>query len=147
MNPSATLATERTLPFSPEAIYDAFSNPSVLASWWGPKGFANSFEVFEFRVGGQWVFTMHGPDGNDYANRCRFEALEPAQGVVIRHDCPPFFTLTVTLRAVPGGTHLSWEQTFDDAQTAQTVQRLVGPANEENLDRLTLALQRQSSAD
>lgn len=135
-----TLSTSRTLPFTPQAIYGAFAAPELLARWWGPAGFTNTFETFEFRPGGRWTFVMHGPDGTDYANSNRFESLEPDRRVVVRHDGQPFFTLTISLTPVGGGTLLEWDQTFDDAQTADAVRHRVDPANEQNLDRLTWVL-------
>ncbi len=140
MDKDSTLSTSRTLPYSPQAIYQAFASADVLASWWGPDGFTNSFDVFEFRVGGRWKFTMHGPDGTDYPNECVFAALEPGSTVVINHVCPPYFTLAIGLTPVEGGTHLTWEQAFNDSRTAQAIKHIVEPANEQNLDRLTVAL-------
>ena len=141
------LSTARTLPFSPEAVYAAFACGPVLAAWWGPEGFTNTFDTFDFSVGGKWIFTMHGPDGKHYANTSFFERLEPASSrIVIRHDCPPFFTLTVGLTPVAGGTHLTWDQAFDDAQTARAVSAVVGTANEQNLDRLTAVLRNVGAA-
>lgn len=49
-----TMRTSRILLFSPTAVYAAFSSPELLAQWWGPEGFSNTFEVFEFKAGGQW---------------------------------------------------------------------------------------------
>ena len=132
--------TERTLPFSPQVVYNAFSSAELLATWWGPEGFTNAFETFEFQVGGRWKFVMVGPDGARYPNQNIFTALEPASCVVIRHDCEPFFTLTVQLREVAGGTHVLWQQAFDDKHVAQAVKAMVEPANEQNLDRLTHVL-------
>jgi uncharacterized protein YndB with AHSA1/START domain len=146
MNIERTLSTQRVLPFSAETIYRAFANPEVLASWWGPDGFSNTFEVFEFRVGGRWIFTMHGPDGRSYANTSFFANLEPGRTIVIRHDCQPFFTLTVSLSPVVGGTLLNWDQEFDDSETASAVKAIVGDANEQNLDRMTKALALSASA-
>jgi len=140
MSNDATFRTERTLPFSPQAVYNAFASAEVLATWWGPKGFTNEFETFEFQVGGRWTFVMVGPDGARYPNQNVFVELEPDSRVVIRHDGEPFFTLTVQLTAVSGGTHLQWQQVFDDAHIAQAVKAMVEPANEQNLDRLTVAL-------
>ncbi|NDY92859.1 SRPBCC domain-containing protein [Ideonella livida] len=140
MDSDRTLSTQRTLPFSPQALYGAFADPALLARWWGPAGFTNTFETFDFREGGRWVFTMHSPHGQDYANQSLFTRLVPGEVVVIRHDCAPFFTLTVSLSPVPGGTQLRWDQAFDDAATAQAVKAIVGRANEENLDRLTAVL-------
>jgi uncharacterized protein YndB with AHSA1/START domain len=140
MNHDTTFRTERTLPFSPQAVYNAFASAEVFASWWGPEGFTNEFETFEFKVGGRWTFVMVGSDGARYANRSAFTELEPASRVVIRHDCEPFFTLSVQLTVVKGGTHLQWVQVFDDAHIAETVKAIVEPANEQNLDRLIRVL-------
>ena len=46
------------------------------------------------------------------------------------------------MRLTPVGeaTHLSWKQVFDDAETARAVKLRAGPANEQNIDRLTRVL-------
>ena len=141
MSHDTTFQTERTLPFSPQAVYNAFASADVLAAWWGPEGFTNEFETFKFEVGGRWTFAMVGPDGARYPNQSVFTELKPASRVVIRHDCEPFFTLSVDLNATQDGTHLLWKQVFDDAQIAQAVKAIVEPANEQNLDRLTRTLE------
>jgi len=128
------------------AIYGAFASPDLLALWWGPEGFTNTFEVFEFKAGGKWNFVMHGPDGKDFPNESVFSQLEPDSKVVIEHICAPYFTLTVTLSPVDCGTLVTWEQVFADAKTAQTVKRIVGPANEQNLDRMTQVLANANAA-
>jgi uncharacterized protein YndB with AHSA1/START domain len=135
-----TMSTSRELPFSQAAIYQAFASPDLLAAWWGPDGFTNTFEIFEFRVGGKWKFVMHGPDGKNYLNEQIFLQLEPDTLVVLEHICAPYFTLTVRLSPVSGGTLLSWEQVFSDIETAQAVSHIVGPANEQNIDRMTQVL-------
>ena len=140
MTEDRTLRTSRSLPNSPQEIYAAFASADLLAAWWGPEGFSNSFEVFEFTAGGRWKFVMHGPDGKSYPNESVFLALVRDAKVVIRHACPPQFTLTVELASVSDGTYLTWEQVFDDAQTAQAVTRRVGAANEQNIDRLAHVL-------
>ncbi len=137
-----TLRTSRFLPYRPSEIYSAFSSPDSLASWWGPEGFTNSFEIFDFTPGGQWKFVMHGADGKDYLNESRFVELVPDAKVVIEHNCPPHFTLTIELTPENDGTRLSWVQTFDDAAMARAVKQRAGNANEENIDRLTRVLRK-----
>jgi uncharacterized protein YndB with AHSA1/START domain len=144
MSHDTTFRTERTLPFSQQAVYSAFATADVLASWWGPEGFTNEFETFEFQVGGRWKFLMVGPDGARYPNQSVFTELESASRVVIRHDCEPFFTLSVELTAVNAGTHLQWRQVFDDPHIAEAIKAIVEPANEQNLDRLMHVLQRRT---
>lgn len=135
-----TMRTSRILPFPPSAIYAAFSSPALLAQWWGPEGFTNTFEVFEFKPGGQWKFVMHGTDGNHYLNESVFAQLVTNSMVMIEHICAPLFRLTVQLTPVENGTQISWEQVFADVATAQAVKSIVEPANEQNLDRLTRVL-------
>jgi len=140
MTEERTLRTSRTLPFAPKEIYGAFASADLLASWWGPEGFSNTFEIFEFAPGGRWKFVMHSPDGENYPNESFFEELVTDSKIVIHHDCPPNFKLTVQLTPVSEGTHLTWEQVFDDAKTAQAVKQRAGSANEQNIDRLTTVL-------
>ena len=71
--------TSRLFPHSPAKVFQAFRDPAVLAEWWGPDGFTNTFHEFDFRDGGAWRFTMHSPDGKDFPNESRFlEIAEPA---------------------------------------------------------------------
>ncbi|AFT69010.1 Activator of Hsp90 ATPase 1 family protein [Alloalcanivorax dieselolei B5] len=38
------------------------------------------------------------------------------------------------------GAHLTWDQVFEDAETAQAVKQRAGSANEENIDKLARVL-------
>lgn len=136
----ATFRTERTLPYSPQLIFGAFARPELLALWWGPAGFSNTFETFEFRPGGRWKFVMHGPDGKNYPNESVFAEVQPPARVVVQHLSLPRFTLTVTLTPSGAGTAIAWNQEFEDAAVAAQVKHIVEPANEQNLDRLASIL-------
>jgi uncharacterized protein YndB with AHSA1/START domain len=135
-----TFSTSRQLRASPASIFEALTDASRLARWWGPAGFSNEFDIFEFRTGGRWLFTMIGPDGQRYANEAVFSAIEANHQVVIRHINQPHFELAITLEASSEGTLLRWDQTFEDASVAQAIRHIVEPANEQNLDRLSVEL-------
>lgn len=134
----STFTTSRELHATPSDVFAAIQDPVRLARWWGPNGFSNRFDVCEFRPGGRWLFTMVGPDGTCYPNESIFARIEPDRQVVIQHTCPPHFTLTITLEPSPGGTLVHWEQAFADAAVASAVRPIVVPANEQNLDRLSV---------
>jgi uncharacterized protein YndB with AHSA1/START domain len=133
----ASFRTSRDIPSSPEQVFAAFTDPQRLARWWGPAGFTNTFTVCEFTPGGKWSYTMHGPNGGDYPNESVFEEVEPAAKVVIRHVSKPNYRLVITLTPSAGGTTVSWDQAFDDADVARRIEHIVVPANEQNLDRLS----------
>lgn len=125
-----------------EAVFGAFSDPNILAQWWGPNGFTNTLEEFDLRPGGAWRLVMHGPDGTAYHNVSGFVEVVPTERVVYDHLDPSHrFRMTMTYADEGGGTRLTWRMRFDDAEEAEKVRRLVTEANEQNFDRLQAALQ------
>jgi uncharacterized protein YndB with AHSA1/START domain len=125
-------------------VYDAFARPELLARWWGPTRFTNTFEIFEFKPGGRWKFVMHGPDGTHHPNESVFLELEAPSRLVIHHVSAPRFVLTVTLTPQEGGTALTWTGVFEDPAVAARIRHIVEPANEQNLDRLQSLLEERA---
>lgn len=134
------IETRRVIPFSPKQVFQAFADPAVLAKWWGPKDFTNTFDEFEFCEGGAWRFTMHSPDGKDYANESRFLRIVEPSLIVLEHNCAPQFQAHFQLSEVESGCAIDWCMVFEDAQTCANVAKFAGDANEQNLDRLEQAL-------
>lgn len=139
-----TYNTSREIPAPIEQVFAAISSPERLARWWGPAGFTNTFHTCDFKVGGHWTLTMHGPDGHDFANESVFAEIEPPRKLVVHHLSSPRYRLTITLTPSEGGTTVSWSQAFENARVGQRLERIVVPANEQNLDRLTAETLRAS---
>jgi uncharacterized protein YndB with AHSA1/START domain len=137
---SATFCSHRVLPYRPHAVFEAFARPELLAQWWGPDGFTNTFEVFDFKAGGRWKFVMHGPNGSHHSNESIFRELQAGSKIVIHHVSLPRYVLTVTLAAQDSGTEINWAQEFEDPAVAARIRHIVEPANEQNLDRLASVL-------
>lgn len=131
-----TFDSSRYFACTPATLFAAIRQPERLARWWGPDGFSNQFEVFEFRSDGRWVFDMIGPDGTRYANESVFFHIEDSRQVIIDHTCTPLFRLTITLTPEGEGTRVQWLQVFEDAAFAQAMKHMLEPANAQNLDRL-----------
>lgn len=132
--------SRRVIAHPPERIWEAFARRELLERWWGPAGFTNIFETFEFVPGGRWVFVMHGPERGHYPNQSRFATLEQPSRIVIQHECAPFYELTIALMPAGGGTQVDWLQVFADPAVGERIRHIVGPANEQNLDRLEAVL-------
>ena len=137
---NTTFRHHRVVPFSPRSVFNSFARPDVLACWWGPAGFTNTFEVFEFRPGGSWKFVMRGPDGSRHPNENVFLALNPPSGLVIHHVSPPRYMLTIDIEEHETGSVIRWTQEFEESAVAARIRHIVVPANEENLDRLVSVL-------
>jgi len=134
------LVASRHLPHSPQRVFDAFRDAEQLARWWGPNGFTNEFDEFDFSPGGAWTFTMCAPDGKRFANASRFtEIVEPSR-VALEHTSKPHFFLAFELQDVDGGTLVVMRQTFDSSDECARIAKYAGDGNEQNLDRLQALL-------
>jgi uncharacterized protein YndB with AHSA1/START domain len=134
------LVTSRVIAAPRSRVYAAFADPALLARWWGPTGFSNSFENFDLRAGGTWRFVMHGPDGADYPNESVFVEVLPGERVVFNHISRPAFEMTITFSDHGPRTAVGWRQRFATAEECRRIAPLAVPANEQNLDRLVALL-------
>lgn len=135
------IISSRTLPATRDEVFAALRDPIRLAQWWGPKGFTNTFQEFDFRPGGAWRFTMRGPDGTVYEMDQQFAEIVPPGHLVVRHFQPGHdFSLTITLAARGAGTELTWAMRFADPAEGEKARAFVVPANEQNFDRLAAHL-------
>ena len=131
---------------TPTEVFAAMSDPDRVARWWGPDGFANTIHQFEFKPGGRWLLTMHGPDGTDYPNESRFTRIVDNQVFEIEHLNGHHFLLTLELVPMDAGTQVRWRQTFDTVEHYRRLAEFVAPANEQNLARLAAEVQRGKRA-
>ena len=138
------ITTVRVLHAPRELVFCAFRDPQRLAKWWGPNGFTNSFREFDFREGGNWRFTMKGPDGVEYPNENVFVEVTPPERITLKHVSNPQFQLTITLDQPldkpEERTKIGWRMLFNTAAERDSVKKIVVPTNEQNLDRLEAEL-------
>jgi uncharacterized protein YndB with AHSA1/START domain len=126
-----------------ERLFAMFSDPGELTEWWGPSGFTNTFHEFDFRPGGRWRFTMHGPDLKDYENEKTFIEIVEPQRIVFDHFEPMHgFRMTMDYEPVGDGeyTKLTWQMDFADGAGNEKFRDLITVANEQNFDRLEARL-------
>lgn len=135
--PMTNFNTSRGISANIDQVFAAFSDPERLARWWEPAGFTNTFHACEFETGGRRIYTMHSPNGGNPENESIFELVEPPRRVVIRRNSQPLYRLKIELTRIDSGTKVSWSQEFDDAEVATRIAKIVIPANEQNLGRLS----------
>lgn len=139
---ASEIVTTRLLDAPRGRVFRAFSDPAVLARWWGPTGFTNTFKAFDFEPNGIWRFVMHGPDGVDYPNESVFAEIVKPERVVLNHVSGHKFQATFLMQEQHGKTLLHWTMRFDNAEDCARVRDFVVAANGENMDRLAHQLGR-----
>jgi uncharacterized protein YndB with AHSA1/START domain len=99
-----------------DLVYAAYTELRHLSQWFGPRGFTTTTHLFEFRPGGAWEYTMHGPDGTDYPNYIEYIEISPPERIVLLHgahrDDPEAFTSTVTFAERGGGCEVTLRSLF-----------------------------------
>src|ERR1700730_2475361 len=49
-----------------ELVFKAYTDPSLLLRWLGPRNMTMKIEKFDARSGGEWRYVHTDPDGNAY---------------------------------------------------------------------------------
>jgi uncharacterized protein YndB with AHSA1/START domain len=135
------IVTTRSVHATREAVWNAWTNPILLAQWWGPKGFRNTFYAFDLRPGGEWRFIMHAPNGTEFPNESVFVDIAEPERIVFRHLAPVHaFLATAEFADDRDGTAIRLTMLFPTAAECERSRRYVVQGNEENLDRLEALL-------
>lgn len=121
-------------------MFRAWTEPELLARWWGPKGFTNTFHQFDLRPGGTWKFTMHGPEKGNYQNECVFFKIEEPTLIAWNRLSQPIFRVVATFEAEDRNTLLTFRMQFDTKEECDKIRKFVPDKNEENFDKLEAVL-------
>ena len=76
-----TVTLKRTLNAPIKLVWDAWTQPDHIAQWWGPKGMTTKIIEHDFRVGGQWKYTMDMPDGNEFVSDGVYTVIEELEKI------------------------------------------------------------------
>lgn len=60
------IVIERVFNTPREKVWEAWTNEGEVKKWWGPEGFSAPSILIDLRVGGKYIFCMHGPKGSEY---------------------------------------------------------------------------------
>jgi len=99
-----------------ERVFRALTEPSWLASWWGPAGFTVPEIALDLEVGGAYRFGMQPPDGELFHLAGEFLEIDPPGRIAytFRWEEPDpedqDTVVTLTLEEVGGVTELSLHQ-------------------------------------
>lgn len=139
--PDCEIRSVRTVNAPQKLVFEAWANPNHLKNWWGPAGFTNTFNEFDFRPGGKWNFIMHGPDKGNYANECEFTKIEKPTLIAWKRYSQPLFQVVFTFEEVnSNNTKIIFRMVFDSADACNKLKKFVVDKNEENFDRLEVEL-------
>jgi uncharacterized protein YndB with AHSA1/START domain len=65
-----------------ELLFRAWTDPKMMARWWGPRGFENPACELDVRVGGALWIVMRGSDGTEHPMKGVFQEIVPPEKLV-----------------------------------------------------------------
>ena len=112
-----------------EMVFRAWTDPHLVAAWWGPQEFTNPVCELDARPGGAILIHMRAPDGTIYTMTGHFEEVVPPERLVFFSaafvDDPqdPFLENrnTVTFTDLGGKTQVTLQVVVLKATEAATV--------------------------
>jgi uncharacterized protein YndB with AHSA1/START domain len=131
-------------------VWEAWTDPEQTAKWWGPRGFTLTTHGKDFKVGGFWAYTMHGPDGVDYPNKTIYHEIEKYSRLVYDHggndDRPPMFRVTVLFSEIKGKTKMAMTMALPTPEAAEETKKFIKKAGgNATWDRLAEFLEKETS--
>ena len=82
INPSDSLIIQRVFNASRVLVWKAWTDPSYVSRWWGPKGFSAPHCAIDLRVGGRIHLCMRSPVGKEYWNSGEFREIVAPERIV-----------------------------------------------------------------
>jgi uncharacterized protein YndB with AHSA1/START domain len=109
----ATLTIQAEFDATPERVWRLWTDPRQLERWWGPPTWPATVTRFDLEPGGQALYHMTGPDGQQSHGWWEFVEIDPPTRLVFKdgfaHDDGrpnldlPVATGTVTIEAIGAG--------------------------------------------
>lgn len=136
------LITTRLIAAPRDLVWKVLTTPEHLRHFWGPDGFTNTFKSYDLKVGGQALFTMHGPDGTDWPNRFIFLTIDAPRLLRWSHDnggegtVDHKFTGELELTDEGGKTRVELRVIEKDFASRDAIAPYAVPGGLQNLDRL-----------
>jgi len=141
ISPDCEIVSSRVFNKPCKSVFRAWTNPTLLAKWWGPAGFTNTFYEFDARPGGKWLFTMHGPEKGNYENECVFLEVDAPHLIAWDRISKPLFRVVTTFdETAEGHTLLTFRMQFASKEECDKIKKFAPDKNEENFDKLEVVL-------
>jgi uncharacterized protein YndB with AHSA1/START domain len=105
-----------------EIVWQVWTKPEHIKHWWGPDGFSNTIEKMQVEPGGEWIFTMHGPEEQDYPNRTIFREVVQHKKLVHEHFDPNFIAI-IEFETQGNNTLLHWYKLYESKELFELVEK------------------------
>jgi uncharacterized protein YndB with AHSA1/START domain len=103
-----------------ELVFKAYTDPTLIPRWWGPKSVTTVVDRMEARKGGIWRYVQRDADGNEFAFYGVYHAVVAPDRIVSTFEfegMPGHVLLsTLTLEEIDGKTRVTESSVFQSVE-------------------------------
>ena len=66
MEDKTQIVIKRIFDAPKETVWKYWTTPELVQKWWGPEHFTAPSIKIDFKVGGKYIYAMHGPAGTEF---------------------------------------------------------------------------------
>ncbi|RYU91296.1 SRPBCC domain-containing protein [Mucilaginibacter terrigena] len=97
-------------------VWQAWTNAEILDQWWAPRPYKAITKSMDFTVGGQWLYSMKGPEGDEHFCRVDYKSIDPQKSIsAASMFCDENGNVN------PNFPVMCWKQDFSEANGVATV--------------------------
>ncbi len=74
-----TITVTREFAAPPALVWQAYTKADILDQWWAPKPWKARTKRMDFREGGEWLYAMVGPAGEEHWAIATYSNIVPQQ--------------------------------------------------------------------
>ena len=71
-----TITVKREFAAELPLVWDAYTKSEILDQWWAPKPWKAKTKSMDFREGGQWLYAMVGPEGEEHWSIADYKKIQ-----------------------------------------------------------------------
>lgn len=114
-----------------ETVWKAWTESKLLDQWWAPRPWMTRTKSMDFRPGGNWLYSMVGPEGEQHFARMDYESIDaPKSYSGIDAFCDENGVVNEEL---PG---MHWNAQFKSKGSTTTVEVIITFVSEEQMEKV-----------
>lgn len=125
------LQVTREFNASVQAVWQAWTDSSLLDQWWAPSPWKAKTKTMDFREGGHWLYAMVGPNGEESWARADFHTIDAGKSYTATDAfCDADGNID------PTAPSMKWTNRFIDLGDATRVEVEISFASEADMEKI-----------
>lgn len=132
-----TVSMSRVFDAPRELVWQVYTDPTLVPSWWGPRNLTTVVDKMDVREGGEWRYVQRAENGHEYGFNGVYKEVSPPQRLTYTFEFEPMaghvITDAVTFEAIAQDkTRVTVLSQFDNLEDLEGMLKsgMEGGANE-----------------